>query len=236
MCNRFTVRTPASEVAKFFNTPGLIEFQLALRFNVAPTQNILTIRNGEQGREPAIMRWGLIPSWSKEFKTEFETFNAKSETAFEKPAFRSAMKKRRCLIPADGYIEWKTENKKKQPYFVTLRKGGINVQRTEGLFAFAGLWESWNKHLSCTIMTTAPNEELKSLHHRMPVILSPNDYDVWLNAENTDVKYLYEPFPASELKVTRIDPIINSVLKDNPAVLKEFGEEQNLLPGFDVAT
>lgn len=215
MCGRFTLRTPLNVLMRQFNLSAQTEWQLPLRYNIAPTQDIAVIVATEQGRELEMMRWGLIPSWSKDPSSGPPLFNARSETVAEKPSFRTALKRRRCLIPADGFYEWKKEGKLKLPFYIR--------RSDEQPFAFAGLWEQWQDTRSCTILTTTPNELMKPLHDRMPVILSPNDYDIWLDAEANEpakLSYLYEPFPASELIATPVSTIVNNAKHEGPQCIE----------------
>jgi putative SOS response-associated peptidase YedK len=155
MCGRFHRILPVAEVAAFFDLGGMPE--LAPRYNVSPTQNILAVRQGEGGREGALLRWGLTPGWSSGMKP---LFNARADGVATKPSFRSAFKKRRCLVPATGFYEWLAVEKKKYPHLFTLRGGG--------LFAMAGLWEGD----SACLITTEANEVVGAVHDRMPVIVT----------------------------------------------------------------
>lgn len=168
------------------------------------------------------MRWGLIPYWAKDTSIGAKTINAVSETAAEKPTFRDSMKRRRCLIPADGFYEWKLIGpKKKQAYNIGMKD--------DGLFGFAGLWDRWKgpdgKPIeSCTILTTEANPLLKDIHNRMPVILSPDDYDSWLDPgeENpAHVAGLLKPFEARLMRVYPVSSTVNSVKNDSPECAKE---------------
>lgn len=211
MCGRFTLRTPLHVLTRQFNLSAQTEWQLPLRYNIAPTQTIAAIVAAEQGRKLEMMRWGLIPSWSKDPSSGPPLFNARSETVAEKPSFRTALRRWRCLIPADGFYEWKKEGKQKLPFFIR--------RRDDQPFAFAGLWEQWQDIQSCTILTTAPNKLMKSLHDRMPVILSPNDYDFWLDTEANEpasLGYLYEPYPESELIATPVSRVVNNAKHEGP--------------------
>lgn len=181
MCGRFTLQTPFSVLMKYFAFES--NLQLALRYNIAPTQDVLTVRLVEQKRQPAIVCWGLMPFWANDPKIGNRLINARSEEAAKKPSFRAAMKTRRCLIPAASFFEWEKIGKAKRPYYFT--------SADDNPFAFAGLWERWSKGdgepiESCTILTTAANELVKPYHDRMPVILSPGDYDAWLDPATTD--------------------------------------------------
>lgn len=218
MCGRFTLRTPAHVLIQHFGLHG--ELQLPLRYNIAPTQDVAVVRQTDVGRELSKMRWGLVPSWADDPKISYKMINARSEDAATKPSFRAAMKKRRCLIPADGYYEWTGDAKKRQPY---------HIRRIDGQpFAFAGLWETWHKAdpplESCTILTTAAAKPIEWLHHRMPVILSPGDYDAWLNPDEQDstkLAYMLEPPAGDELATHAVDPIINNARNEGADFYKE---------------
>lgn len=220
MCGRFTLRTPANLIAKYFNLDPDAQWQAALRYNVAPTQDIPVIRAVDGRRSLSMMRWGLVPSWADDPKIGYKMINARSEEAATKPSFRAAMKKRRCLIVADGFYEWQIDGKKKQPYY---------IRRPDGKpFAFAGLWESWGKVdpplETCTILTMAAGESTKWLHHRVPVILSPNDYDMWTNpGENDPAKlaYLFEPLPDGELVASAVNPVMNNARHEGPDCIEQ---------------
>ena len=197
-------------LAGYFNFSAQEEWQLALRFNIAPTQTVPVVRQGATGRELAIMRWGLIPSWAKDMKLAATMINARAETVAEKPAFRSAFKRRRCLVPADGYYEWqKIDAKTKQPYYIR--------RRDDQPFAFAGLWERWDKGSdpieSFTIITSDANDSTRSIHDRSPVILDPSDFDMWLDPafEGVDhLRTLLTPRQAAELVATPVSTYVNS--------------------------
>jgi putative SOS response-associated peptidase YedK len=220
MCGRFTIRVPMNLILKHFAI-GHSDLQLALRYNVAPTQQVPVVRQVDAQRELTTMRWGLVPSWADDPKIGYKLINARSEEAAKKPSFRSAMKSRRCLIPADGFFEWRAEGKKKFPMWFR--------RKDEQPFAFAGLWECWSKVEpaleSCTILTTSANELVSDYHNRMPVVLAPNDYDAWLNPEVTDattLEYLMAPFPADEMKATAVNPIVNNARHDAPDCIEAF--------------
>lgn len=232
MCGRYTLRTPLTVLAeRFLFDLGDLPADLGIRprFNIAPTQEIAAVRKPLAGspREFALFHWGLIPSWAKDMKLAASMINARAETIAEKPAFRTALAKRRCLILCDGFYEWKKEGKQKIPYYFQLADGQP--------FAFAGLWERWRggsaaagSHTSppiesATIITTAANELCRPFHERMPVILDPNDYDRWLNPELTDTREilpLLAPFPAEEMQTRPVNPRVNNVRNDDPGVLE----------------
>ncbi|MBE9077538.1 SOS response-associated peptidase [Romeria aff. gracilis LEGE 07310] len=179
MCGRFTQTQSGSAVAKAFQLSTVPSPQP--RYNIAPTQPVSAIvENPEQGRQYRVFQWGLIPSWSKDPSIGSRLINARAETVAEKPSFRAAFKRRRCLVVADGFYEWQRVigQKQKQPFYIQVGEGD--------LFGFAGLWEQWESGdgsyiESCTIITTEPNELMQPIHNRMPVILHPEDYDLWLD-------------------------------------------------------
>jgi len=227
MCGRFTLKTPASELAEVFGwTDALL---LEPRYNIAPTQPVLTVRNPGTGRESAMLHWGLIPSWSKDPTIAARMINARGETVHEKPSFRSAFRRRRCLIPADGFYEWqKTGGRTKQPMYITLADAGP--------FAFAGLWEQWSgadgsEIESCTIITTEANELLADVHHRMPVILPEEAYDGWLKPEDRpsdELRALLAPYPPTAMMVSPVNTFVNSPKNDSPECIKPSGEQRSL--------
>lgn len=209
MCGRFSLVAPAIEVAKQFN---LVEVPLlAPRYNIAPSQPVAIIRENSAGfRELSHAQWGLIPSWAKDSSMASKLINARSETVSEKPAFRAAIKSRRCIVPASGFYEWQSLNGKKQP---------IYIHPTDGkLFAIAGLWEHWKSPdgeeiESCTLLTAAPNTLISPIHDRMPVLLEPEDYALWLNPKQpkTDLfHHLFRPYPAQKMAVYPVAPLVNN--------------------------
>lgn len=228
MCGRFTLRTPAARLMDIFRTGPFPE--LTPRYNIAPTQLIICLRAATpesdlaaQGlREVVSMRWGLIPFWASDTSIGSRMINARSETAADKPAFRQAWQKRRCLIPADGFYEWQTMARgSKQPWLIQ--------QADEQPFAMAGLWECWHpRHpdgatateqivLSCTILTTEANADLRPLHDRMPVILQPADYDMWLSEQASPAQraQLMRPLPNGQLLRFPVSTMVNRPVVDN---------------------
>lgn len=208
MCGRFAQKTSYGELKKIF---GVAEVpKVKPRYNIAPTQEILSVRELADGREARLLKWGLVPSWAKDTTIAARLINARSETVESKPSFREAFKQRRCLIPADGFYEWQKRDGRKQPYFFRLRD--------ESAFSFAGLWERWKaadgKVLeTCTILTTEANEVLRPVHDRMPVILHPSDYDVWLDEDvrkHEFRKSLLRPYPAEEMTSHPVSTLVNS--------------------------
>jgi putative SOS response-associated peptidase YedK len=182
---------------------------VVVRWNIAPTQQVLAVRQSDIGREPVWMRWGLIPSWAKDAKIGNSLINARAETVAEKPSFRTAFKRRRCLVVADGFYEWSKFEKAKVPYLITLYD--------RSTFAFAGLWEQWKDATgdwieSTTIITTNPNSLMASIHDRMPVILPSERYDEWLDASTQDVAQLQKlliPYPPEEMETGKVSSVIN---------------------------
>ncbi|MBW2541431.1 MAG: SOS response-associated peptidase [Deltaproteobacteria bacterium] len=228
MCGRFTLSTPPTEIAHHF---GLAEEpKLEARFNVAPGQAIATVSDSGGGRRPvlSLRRWGLVPSWSKDTKIGNRLINARAETAAEKPSFLSALRRRRCLVPADGFYEWAGEKGSKQPYCIGLEG--------RALFAFAGLWERWTDPQgepleSCTLLTTAAAEQLRALHHRMPVIVDPADYALWMDpgVEEPDlVSSVIDRNLGGALEFYPISKYVNDVRHDDPRCLEASAKQ----PGF----
>lgn len=217
MCGRYTLRTPPHVVAELFDLVGPLDYPL--RYNIAPSQQVLAVRqNRESGqREPAWLAWGLIPFWAKDPTIANRLINARSESAAEKPAFREAFKQRRCLIPSDGFYEWQKSGKQKQPYLITLAG--------DEPYAYAGLWERWQSPAgpleTCTILTTEANDKLASLHNRMPVILDRHDFAEWLDPgrDPASLQHLFEPFPASRMRVRQVSSLVNSPRHEGPACL-----------------
>jgi putative SOS response-associated peptidase YedK len=216
MCGRYTLRVSPAELAEIFGVLNAIEW--SPRYNIAPTQTVAAVRSQESdgGRELVLLKWGLIPSWADDPKIGSRMINARGDTVASKPAFRSAIKKKRCLIPADGFYEWKPipGQKTKQPYLISVRDVAA--------FAFAGLWEHWHgpdgtQIESCSIITTDANELMQQVHNRMPVILDPADYDRWLdrNMQSAqDVVDLLKPFPARRMQLTPVSTLVNSPRND----------------------
>lgn len=217
MCGRFSLSTDSKTISQHLRLD--VQLELMPRFNIAPTQGVVAVRYNApefpNQTEACMLRWGLIPSWAKDPSIGNRMINARSETAREKPAFRSAFKYRRCLVLADGFYEWKKEGKAKQPYWIQMAD--------EKPFAFAGLWEHWqdpggNELDTCTILTTSPNELMKSIHDRMPVILEPDNFDLWLKAEPTqrdELQSLMKPLPAELMMATAVSTFVNKPGNDD---------------------
>ncbi|HUU84117.1 MAG TPA: SOS response-associated peptidase [Phycisphaerae bacterium] len=216
MCGRYTLGAPDDDLADLLDLPETPS--LEPRYNIAPTQPVPVVRLMPAGevRELQMLHWGLIPSWSKDPAMGARMINARSETAAEKPAFRTAMRQRRCLIPADGFYEWQRTAGRKQPHYIR--------KRDRAPFAFAGLWEHWEGPEgavieSCTILTTTPNDLLRPLHDRMPVILEPSDYALWLDAAVNDasrVQPLLRPYQPDDLIAHPVGTHVNSPRNEDP--------------------
>ncbi|MGA8733641.1 MAG: SOS response-associated peptidase [Terriglobales bacterium] len=216
MCGRYRQSRRKQIIEEQFDTADWQD-DWSPRYNIAPTQPIPVIRQHpkEPVRELSRMRWGLIPSWAKDSTGSARMINARSETASTKPAFRDPLKYRRCLIPADGFYEWSRTTASKEPYCFEVGDGG--------LFAFAGLWERWRDPSgqwvkSCSILTTTPNAVTSSVHDRMPVILHPDSYDLWLDPGMTDVQVVSEfmkPYDASKMRCYPISSRVNHVANDD---------------------
>jgi putative SOS response-associated peptidase YedK len=222
MCGRFRLSRRGKEVAEEFAIEEEVEW--SPRYNIAPSDQIPTVLQdtSKPVRHAALMRWGMIPFWAKDPAIGFKTINGMSETAASKPAFREAMRTRRCLIPADAFYEWaKLSSKQKQPYSFGMAD--------DSMFAFAGLWDRWKdaagkQILSCTILTTKPNVLVAAAHDRMPAILRPDDFDLWLDPGITDparIADLLKPYDAQLMKKYPVSTRVNSVKNDDPQCAQE---------------
>jgi putative SOS response-associated peptidase YedK len=218
MCGRFVVFNDFEQLKEHFLIDKVL-YELTPNFNVAPTQEILAIVREEGLNVLEKLYWGLVPHWSKDISAGYKMINARMETVASKPSFREAFKKRRCLIPADGFYEWSGSKGNKQPFFITLPD--------EKPFAFAGLWETWwdkenqgEPYRSCTIITRNASASLKHIHDRMPAILHPDTYDAWLDSDNHDTKALQEILSdktVNEFKIRPVSNQVNSVRVNEPS-------------------
>ena len=227
MCGRFVLTADGIAIQQHFDLASVPEGLVTARYNIAPTQPVPVITN-EDPTSLTAQRWGLIPSWAKDPAIGSRLINARAETVHEKPSFRSAFKRRRCLIPANGFYEWKREGKTKRPYFVHLKE--------QALFAFAGLWEVWHSpdgdelH-TCTIITTEPNAVVSPLHNRMAVILSPDDYDQWLSPDELPPEALLpllQPYDADQMDAYEVSTHVNSPANDDPTCIEPAGQSRLL--------
>ncbi len=247
MCGRFTLTSPTDELAGYFNV--LVKTQLEPRYNIAPTQPVACVRNVSSGtdtdqsppaggRELIEMRWGLVPYWAKDPAIGSRMINARSESVAEKPAYREPFRRRRCLVVADGFYEWKRLPGAKQPYFIYMED--------RRPFAFAGLWERWKPRAgqldkiaapgkprvplsadgrleSCAFLTIGPNELMEPIHDRMPVILPPEHWDTWLDPDNDDadgLATLLLPLPAERMRAHPVSTHVNKPANDDPACIE----------------
>ncbi len=218
MCGRFTLTANPQVVRDVFSLTTVPE-GIEPRYNVAPTQPVAVITN-EDPTALTFHRWGLVPSWAKDLSIGNKLINARAETAHEKPAFRAAFKRRRCLIPSSGFYEWKQTDGSKEPHFIHLRD--------EPVFAFAGLWEVWHspegdQMRTCTILTTEANSLVKSLHTRMPVILKPEDFDAWLEPDEVPAEALLPlmaSYDADEMAEYEVSKLVNRPSYDTPELIE----------------
>lgn len=225
MCGRFTLTVDPADLREAFDLAAPPPADLAPRYNIAPTQAVAAIPN-EAPRHVELLQWGLIPSWAKDPKIGNSLINARGETVAEKPAFRAALKRRRCLILADGFYEWKREGAGREA-----RKTPMYIQMKDGRpFALAGLWEAWKPKeagddawvRTCTIITTAPNTLMASIHDRMPVILPPEAYAAWLTPgelPTVEALALLQPFDAAAMTARPVSTRVNNPRVDGPELL-----------------
>lgn len=228
MCGRFTLRTPATVLTQqLLLDLGIDQApeDLQPRYNIAPTQFITAVRETAPGdRSCDLLRWGLVPSWAKDVSIGNRMINARAETVADKPAFRAAFRRRRCLVLADGYFEWCKEGNKKQPYYIRMAD--------ESPFVFAGLWERWSPGgdepplETCTLITTDANDLTRPIHDRMPVILPSGAYPLWLDPEFQDPKPLVaflQPYDSEAMLATPVSSHVNSPKHDDPTCVEAVG-------------
>jgi putative SOS response-associated peptidase YedK len=222
MCGRFLLTAPVEALRRLFGVEAGLN--LGPRYNIAPTQETPVVRPAAAGgRELALLRWGLIPPWAKDPSIGAKLINARADTVATKPSFRAVFRQRRCLVPADGFYEWKAgpsgkpgAGKPKQPYLI--------ARADQATFAFAGLWEHWQDAKrtleTFTLITTDANATLAPIHHRMPVILDPQDYAAWLDTKNKAAEALLKPAPDGLLRATAISTKVNAVRNDDASVIE----------------
>ncbi len=209
MCGRFVLKDNIKTLSKNFDFDQDDDVLFEPKYNITPGQNAPIIIK-EETRKCAIMRWGLVPSWSNDPLIGFQMINARGETVAQKPSFKNSLRKRRCIVPSNGFYEWKKlDNKTKTPYYIKMKNNKP--------FGFAGLWDTWNKDganlTTFTIITTSPNELIKPIHDRMPVILKKEDEDLWLNPDiqNSDVVlHLLKPFSSDDMETYEISTYVNN--------------------------
>ena len=223
MCGRYASTTPPEALRALF---GYLEQpNFPPRYNIAPTQPIAIVRMVEGKRQFALVRWGLIPSWVKDPRAFSLVINARGESVNEKPAFKNAMKYRRCLVPADGFYEWKRSGERKQPYFVRRRGGGP--------LAFAGLWESWmgpngEELETAAIVTTQASRSIAHIHDRMPVIVPPEAFDFWLDpkVDAHTAAAVIQPAPDASIEAYEVSSAVNRTANDAPKLLEPLREPE----------
>jgi len=224
MCGRYAVTSSPEAIRALFRYADLPNFPP--RYNIAPTQPIAIVRLEQGGRRFALVRWGFIPSWARDPKQVSLMFNARGETVVEKPAYRAAMRRRRCLVPADGFYEWRRVGSRSQPYYVR--------RKDRKPFAFAGVWETWTgpngEELdTAAIITTRANRTLVGIHERMPVIVPEGAYDLWLNCAEVDAEAAMTVVaPAAEdlLEVYEVSDAVNRAAADDPMLLRPLTESE----------
>lgn len=219
MCGRYSITTAPEALRRLFRFDDFPNLQP--RWNVAPMQVAPVVRAVDGARRIDLVRWGLVPSWAKDDAGAARMINARSETVAEKPAFRAAFRARRCLVPADGFYEWRTMGHGKQPYRVTRADGAP--------FAFAGLWERWSPKDTAdgelpqletfTILTTEANEAIREIHHRMPVILADTDHEAWVSGTVDEAAALLRPLPAEATRAFPVSTRVGNVRNDDAELL-----------------
>jgi putative SOS response-associated peptidase YedK len=218
MCGRFVLAADPNTIQTAFHLSS-VPGNMTARYNVAPTQPVAVITNDDP-TALVFHKWGLIPSWSKDKSIASKLINARADSVDEKPSFRTAFKRRRCLIPASGFYEWKTTegDKNKTPMYIHLKESDV--------FAFAGLWEVWNSPegeevRTCTILTTDANPFMSKIHHRMPVILHAEDYETWLQADKPEVvKALLKAYDSDRMDAHAVSRKVNFVANDTPDLVQ----------------
>lgn len=223
MCGRYSLFTDYSILLERFDIAASAADaeDVIPNYNVAPSQQILAVVNDGAKNRLGTLKWGLIPPWAKEARIGYKMINARAETASEKPSFRNAFKKKRCLIVADAFYEWRKEGKENTPMLIKMKSGEP--------FAFAGLWESWKSENgetvhSCTILTTAPNRLMASIHDRMPVILPKEAESIWLDPKVEDVEFLQgllQPFDDAAMEAYEVSAAVNSPKNNYPELMKK---------------
>lgn len=225
MCGRYTIVVSIEELMLRYMSDMPTNRYHTPRYNVAPMQNIMAVVHDGQKNRLGELRWGLVPSWASDDKIGSKIINARSETLLEKASFKNLIQRKRAIVPADGFYEWKQHGGKKQPMRITMKDGSI--------FSMAALYDTWTspnggKLSTCTIITTRPNSLMEDIHDRMPVILRPEDEALWLNRNYNDVDALtglFTPYAADEMRAYPVSPLVGNVKND----VKECIEEQPVL-------
>jgi putative SOS response-associated peptidase YedK len=225
MCGRFTLTASIEEIIDRFMVESFLEEELySPSYNIAPSQSVLAVINDGKSNRMGFLKWGLIPPWAKDPTIGNKLINARAETLTEKPSFRNAFKKKRCLIIADSFYEWKRhEDQSKTPMRIKLKE--------DDLFAMAGIWESWKSPegrsiYSCAVITTEPNELMKNIHDRMPCILEQSDEKIWLDPALADSAYLnqcLQPLDEALMEAYEVSSLVNSPKNNSIELVKKIG-------------
>ncbi|MBD8136765.1 SOS response-associated peptidase [Bacillus sp. CFBP 13597] len=221
MCGRFTLFTDIEEIKERFDIQGSFDEEYQFSYNIAPSQSVLSVINDGVRNRLGFLRWGLIPIWAKDEKAGYKMINARAETIAEKASFRNAYRKKRCMIIADSFYEWKKTPERKIPMRIKLKN--------HAPFGMAGLWESWKSPegisiYSCSVITTVPNELMTSIHDRMPVILKPEDEKDWLNPSINDPAYLQQylkSFDSEQMEAFEVSTDVNSTKNNSPNLIQQ---------------
>lgn len=209
MCGRFSLYADFEDIAEQFDIYNMEEIEFRKRYNIAPSQDVLSIVSTERGNKVGFLKWGLIPFWAKDKKIGYKMINARAETVDEKASYKRLLKNHRCIIPASGFFEWQKRGNQKQPFHIQLK--------SKEPFGFAGLWDKWEKDgeviNSCTIVTTKPNHLMESIHDRMPVILTKENEEAWLDRTLDDTEYLKSllmPYSSEEMEAYEVSNDVGS--------------------------
>ncbi|MFF2498683.1 SOS response-associated peptidase [Peribacillus sp. NPDC058075] len=221
MCGRFTLFTDIEEIKDRFDIQGSFDEEYQFSYNIAPSQSVLSVINDGARNRLGYLRWGLIPFWAKDEKVGYKMINARAETIAEKASFRNAYMRKRCLIIADSFYEWKKTPERKIPMRIKLKN--------HAPFGMAGIWESWKSPegisvYSCSVITTVPNELMTSIHDRMPVILKPEDEKDWLNPTNNDPAYLQQylkSFDSEQMEAFEVSTDVNSTKNNSSTLIQQ---------------
>jgi putative SOS response-associated peptidase YedK len=209
MCGRFSLFVDPSRIEERFEIFNIDDIDIIPRYNIAPSQDIAAIIRSDEGNKAGFLRWGLVPVWAKDPKIGYKMINARAETVDEKPAYKRLLKRRRCIIPASGFFEWQKRGSKKHPHHIQMKNDDV--------FSFAGLWDRSEidgmEIQSCTIITTTPNDLMKDIHNRMPVILNKENEQAWLDRTNDDTEYLkslLQPYDTEQMEAYEVSKEVGS--------------------------
>lgn len=229
MCGRFVLTMPNDALAQMFAAAPANDLPQGPRFNICPTQPVAAVVSHNGARRIGPMRWGFLPRWYDRPDGGPLLINARAEGIAGRPAFAEAARRRRCLIPADGFYEWTVEDGRRLPWHIRRRDGAPLV--------LAGVWQVWERgdvrHVTCAIVTCAAGPDIAPLHHRQPVALAPGDWPLWLGEAGHGAARLMEPSPAGTLEFWRVDPAVNSNRAEGPELIEPIGPTQRPLPGAD---